>query len=91
MCRTVVLALLLMAMVVPAPLVVAGSTTEIEHITTTFRRDDAPASGPMLAEMLCCHCYKPYRDGSRSYQGVLEAGFCRSQGCYCEGFAKCFP
>ena len=69
----------------------AGGTVGINHITTTYVAANDLASYPRMAEMLCCHCYKPYRDGSRSYQGVLEVGFCRSHGCYCEGFAKCFP
>lgn len=62
----------------------------LDHVATTFK-DPSNAVAPwQVAEMVCCHCYSTLSDGRRFYHGILEAGFCRSQRRYCEGYAKCF-
>jgi hypothetical protein len=91
MCRTMVLTVLVVAMAVHAQTAMAGGLDEMDRITSTGSRADAQASSWPVAENVCCHCYSTLSNGSRFYHGILEAGFCRSQQGYCEGFAKCFP
>lgn len=88
--RITVLASLVVAMIVPAPLI-AGETAGIDHITTTYTGTPDFASCQRMAEMVCCHCYSTLSNGSRFYHGILEAGNCRAHRGYCEGYAKCFP
>jgi hypothetical protein len=86
-----VFATLLTFSVICAGVVQASDIAGVYHVTTTCNESSDAASPWQMAEMVCCHCYSPKSDGTRFYHGVLEAGFCRSQRGYCEGFAKCFP
>jgi hypothetical protein len=74
-----------------AGVVQAGDNGGFDHVATTHAdtRDTAPPW--QMAEAVCCHCYSTLSNGTRFYHGVLEAGFCRAQRGYCEGYAKCFP
>lgn len=85
------LATLLTLSVICAGVAQAGDDAGAYHVTTTYNESANAAPIWQLAEMVCCHCYSTKSDGTRFYHGVLEAGFCRSQRGYCEGYAKCFP
>jgi len=63
----------------------------LNHVARTVTKAGDTARSWHVAEMVCCHCYSTLSDGRRFYNGVLEAGFCRAQRGYCEGYAKCFP
>ena len=86
-----VLAVLAALALFGAGVVQANDDIGLDHVATTYTQIQDSASPWQMAEMVCCHCYSTKSDGTRFYHGVLEAGFCRSQRGYCEGFAKCFP
>lgn len=85
------LAILLTFSMICTGVVQASANAGDYHVTTTCNESADAAPNWQMAEMVCCHCYSTKSDGTRFYHGVLEAGFCRSQRGYCEGFAKCFP
>lgn len=90
MCRIAASIVLVLVMVAPTSFALGGDNVGINHVTTTYSGIRDIASCRRVAEMVCCHCYSTKSDGTRFYHGILEAGFCRSQRGYCEGYAKCF-
>lgn len=82
-------AFLALAVIWPAA-VQACDNDGFDHVATTTYTDTRDSPWQM-AEMVCCHCYSTLSDGRRFYHGILEAGSCRAQRGYCEGYAKCFP
>lgn len=90
MTKKLLLVALLVATAIPPAITVAADKVGFDHIATTYTGTKDLTSCLRMAEMVCCHCYKPMPDGTRFYYGVREAGSCRSYGAYCEGYAKCF-
>lgn len=85
-----ILALLVPLVLTCASMVRANDVKSLYHADDTYLEAKDPTLRRQIAEMVCCHCYRERPDGTRFYMGVLEAGFCRSQRGYCEGYAKCF-
>ncbi|AFM26095.1 hypothetical protein [Desulfomonile tiedjei] len=85
------LAILLAFAAYSTGMVQAHNHDGLEPSVSTCTNAQDSASPWQTVEMVCCHCYSTKSDGTRFYHGVLEAGFCRSQRGYCEGYAKCFP